>query len=213
MATGKVQTPGSGVEHAVRCYLLMLEDPSWLVAVPEYERLQQEHKQADDPLERVKLDTQLREFQRVLTERCEAAFVACAKLWADAHGVTAEAFRAEGVPAEVLRRAGFALPEERARRAQPGRRTRPSPSARDIRAAMPPGRFTIDDVQQRTQASRRAIRRVIRVMLQRDELEEVSSTEGPARPGVYRRASGSTGTPTDSPGDSTARRDADGQVG
>lgn len=181
-------TVDSAVEEAVRSYLLMLDDPSWLVAVPEYERLQQEHKQTEDPLERVKLHAQLRELERTLTERCEAGFVACAKEWADAHGVTVGAFQAEGVPAEVLRRAGFAPPEERARRAQPGRRTRASPSARDIRAAMPPGRFTIDDVQQRSQASRGVIRRVIRVMLQRGELEEVSSTEEPARAGVYRRA-------------------------
>lgn len=179
-------TVDSAVEEAVRSYLLMLDDPSWLVAVPEYERLQQEHKQADDPLERVKLHAQLRGLERSLTERCEAAFVACAKEWADAHGVTAGAFRAEGVPAEVLRRSGFALPKEQARRAQPARRTRASPSARDIRAAMPPGRFTVDDVQQRSQASRGAIRRVIRVMLQRGELEEVGSPEGPARAGVYR---------------------------
>lgn len=181
-------TVDSAVEEAVRSYLLMLDDPSWLVAVPEYERLQQEHKQTDDPLERVKLHAQLRGLERSLTERCEAGFVACAKEWADAHGVTAGAFRAEGVPAEVLRRAGFAPPEERARRAQPSNRTRTSASAsaKDIRAAMPPGRFTVDDVQQRSHAPRGAVRRVIRVMLQRGELEEVGSTEGPARAGVYR---------------------------
>lgn len=51
---------------------------------------------------------------------------------------------------------------------------------------MPSGRFTIHDVQQRSQALRGVIRRVIRVMLQRGELEEVNSTEEPGRAGVYR---------------------------
>lgn len=178
---------GGAVEAAVRGYLVMLHDRSWLTAVPEYERLRQEREQAGDPLERVRLDAELRQFERALADRCEAAFVACAKQWADAHGVTAEAFRAEGVPANVLRRAGFLLREDRARSraGSPGART--SPSTSEIRAAMPPGRFTVDDIEQRTGASRGAVRRVIRLMLQRGEIEQVGFAEGSTRARVYRR--------------------------
>lgn len=186
MDTEKRHPVGDAVEQAVRCYLVMVHDPSWLVAVPEYERLRRERDQAADPLERIKLDAQLRGLQRVLAERCEAGFVACAKQWADAHGVTAEAFRAEGVPDAVLHRAGFVLHGDR----RPTRRDRgghASRSASEIRAALPTGRFTVDDVELRSGASRGAVRRVIRLMLRRGELEEVPSAEGRRGARVYRR--------------------------
>lgn len=178
---------GTAREEAVRCYLVMVNDPSWPVAVPEYARLQRELDQTDDPLERVRLHARLRELERVLTDRGEAGFVACAKEWAEANGVTADALRGEGVPDAVLRRAGFALREDRVREKPKGSGTRRSPTTSEIRAALPPGRFTVDDVQLRIQASRGAVRRVVRLMLQRGELEELCSAEGSARAGVYRR--------------------------
>lgn len=178
---------GSADEAAVRGYLLMLHDRSWLTAVPEYERLRQERDQAADPLERVRLDGQLRQLERALADRCEAAFVACAKQWAEAHGVTAEAFRVEGVPADVLRRAGFPLREDRARSRPASQGGRASPTTSDIRAAMPPGRFTVDDIEQRTGASRGAVRRAIRLMLQRGEVEQVRPADDSTRARVYRR--------------------------
>lgn len=187
MDTEKRQPVGTAGEQAVRRYLVMVNDPSWLLAVPEYAHLTRERDQAGDPLERLKLHTRLRELERVLTERGEAEFVACAKEWAEAHGVTAEALRAEGVPAAVLRRAGFALREDRARSKQRRRGAQASPTASDIRAAMPAGRFTVDDLEQRTQAPTGAVRRVVRLMLQRGEVEQVNSADGPTRARVYRR--------------------------
>ena len=46
--------------------------------------------------------------------RAEKVFVTWAKRWADSHGVTPQAFVAEGLPKELLRRAGFSIPPERA---------------------------------------------------------------------------------------------------
>lgn len=59
-----------------------------------------------DPMERVRLMEQRRQ---LVTQRAEAeaAFVAHARAWAKENDVLREAFLAEGVPPEILDRAGL----------------------------------------------------------------------------------------------------------
>ncbi|WCO66244.1 hypothetical protein PO878_17215 [Iamia majanohamensis] len=65
----------------------------------------------------------------------EAAFVAGAKAWADAEDVPAYAFRALGVPDDVLRQAGFKLPSGGPAYGHPGGR-----AADDVPSAVAPPR-------------------------------------------------------------------------
>lgn len=181
----------AAAEQAVRAYLTALAEPTWPADDPQAERLRHELDHADDPLERVKLRGRLRQLAHDQAERREADFVARARQWAEAHGVTAEALRAEGVPADVLRRAGFTLREDQ----RPRTRRRPEraaarPSDGDIRAAVPPTAFTLADVQASTGASEGAVRRVVRVMLARGEVEDLGPSHddaGDPAARVYRR--------------------------
>lgn len=193
MDTDKRHAVDSAAEQAVRAYLVALQDPSSLMDDAEVQRLRHDLARIHDPLERLKTRARLEERRRCLAERAEAGFVACAKPWADAQDVTAEAFRAEGVPAAVLRRAGFSLREDQRRR--PRRRPRPTatrPSVSDIRAAIPhTGTFTLADIQDQTRAPEAAVRRVVRLMIARGEVEDLEEGRDDADDAqgrrVYRR--------------------------
>lgn len=147
---------------AVRDYVAALRDPSTLVDEDAIAGLHAKLDQTSDHVERLKLRQQLLDLQDPPLERYEAAFVEHAKAWANATGVTAAAFVAEGVPAGVLRRAGFSgVAHGSTRRTAARRAARGRVSADEVRAAIPTGTFTVKDVREASGASAGVVRRVL----------------------------------------------------
>jgi tryptophanase len=182
-------------QAAVQNYLISLRDPSALRDDDAITTLQETIDQTDDALERLTLRQQLLDLQHPPLEKYEAAFVEHAKAWADDTGVTADAFKAEGVPAAVLRRAGFRRvtngDTRRTPRAGQPSRTRRRVSADEVRAAIPSGTFTVKDVQQASGASAAIVRRVISEEVDAGNLTDEGPDPkhaGPGRaPTVYQR--------------------------
>ena len=188
-------------DAAVRNYLTALHDPVALRDDAAIADLQAKIGQADDELERLQLRQQLLDLESPSTDGYEDAFVEHAKAWADAAGISAEAFVAEGVPAAVLRRAGFrgvsgGRRSTRSRRTTTATRpasTRSRVSADEVRAAIPSSSFTVKDLQERSGASAAVVRRVIQEEVAagniRDEGSDPDHT-GPGRaPMLYRNVS------------------------
>jgi tryptophanase len=149
-------------QAAVRNYLISLRDPSALRDDDAIADLHSRIEQTDDDVERLRLRQQLLDLQDPPLEQYEAAFVEHAKAWADDTGVTADAFVAEGVPAGVLRRAGFrGVTDGGTRRTRRTTTRRRRVSADEVRAAIPVGTFTVKDVQDASGASAAVVRRVI----------------------------------------------------
>jgi hypothetical protein len=154
----------STAEQAVRMYLIALSDPSSLVDQEQIAALEKQLHDTDDQLERVVVRQQLMEARKPSVERSEDAFVTHAKAWADERGVTARAFTEEGVPAAVLRRAGFSVAGGRGRpagRSQRGGQRRSRVTVDQIRAAIPKGTFTVKMLEDASGASVASVRKVI----------------------------------------------------
>ncbi|MDP8971512.1 MAG: hypothetical protein M3N52_13630 [Actinomycetota bacterium] len=153
-------------DRAVRDYLVALKDLAALRDQDQLSELQRQLEESTDPVKRLQLRQELLELESPSLQRYEDDFVAHAKNWADEHEVGPDAFAAEGVPASVLRRAGFRVGGRRhagvqrrpAARAGRGRRR---VSADEIRAAIPKGPFTARQLQERSGASAAVVRRVL----------------------------------------------------
>jgi hypothetical protein len=186
-------------ETAVRNYLLSVRDPSALRDDSAITDLKAKLEQSGDELERLQLRQQLLDMESPSLERYEDAFVEHAKAWADKTGISGEAFTAEGVPAAVLRRAGFRgvggggggrrRSTTRSTTARVGTRSRVS--ADEVRSAIPTGTFTVKDLQERSGASAAVVRRIIQEEVDAGRLTvEGPDTDhsGPGRaPTVYKR--------------------------
>lgn len=186
-------------ETAVRNYLLSVRDPGALRDDDAIADLKTKLEQSDDELERLQLRQQLLDLESPPLERYEDAFVEHAKAWAEQTGISSDAFVAEGVPASVLRRAGFRnvdggrrRPTTRSTSSRTGT-TRTRVSAEEVRSAIPTGTFTVKDLQEHSGASAAVVRRVIqeevdagRVTVEGPDPDH----SGPGRaPTVYRRQS------------------------
>ena len=183
-------------QEAVRNYLISLRDPSALRDENAIADLHSRIDHTDDDVERLKLRQQLLELQNPPLDLYEAAFVDHAKAWAETTGVTADAFVAEGVPAGVLRRAGFrGVTNGRTRRTR--RSTARTTTGRrrvradEVRAAIPTGTFTVKDVQEASGASAAVVRRVIGEEVDADSVTDQGPDPDHAGPGraptVYQR--------------------------
>jgi hypothetical protein len=150
-------------EQAIRNYLTILNDPRALHE-QDISELETKIDATDDPVERLRLRARIEVAKNPDTSKYEDAFVKHAKDWADEHGVSAEAFRAEGVPPATLRRAGFRVRGDGRKRAA-SRRTvgdrRKRVDAGQVRNAIPRGKFTARDVQDATGAAAAVVRRVL----------------------------------------------------
>jgi hypothetical protein len=184
-------------ENAVRNYLLSVRDPSALRDDTAITDLKAKLEQSGDELERLQLRQQLLDMESPSLERYEDAFVEHAKAWADKSSISGEAFAAEGVPASVLRRAGFrgvgggGRRRSTTRSSAPRVGTRSRVSADEVRAAIPSGTFTVKDLQERSGASAAVVRRIISEEVDANRLTiEGPDTDhsGPGRaPTVYKR--------------------------
>lgn len=185
-------------ETAVRNYLLSVRDPAALRDDDAINDVKAKLEQSDDELERLQLRQQLLDMESPSLDRYEDAFVEHAKAWADKTGISGEAFAAEGVPATVLRRAGFRGVGGRTRRSGSSRAaaatrttTRSRVSADEVRSAIPSGTFTVKDLQERSGASAAVVRRIIQEEVDAGNLSDQGSDpdhSGPGRaPTVYKR--------------------------
>lgn len=183
-------------ETAVRNYLLSIRNPGALRDESAIATLQSKLEESNDELERLQLRQQLLDSESPSLERYEDGFVEHAKQWADGTGVSADAFVAEGVPAAVLRRAGFrgvggGGRRRAASRAAGGRTTtRSRVSSDEVRAAIPSGAFTVKDLQERSGASAAVVRRVISEEVEAGNVSDEGPDpdhSGPGRaPAIYR---------------------------
>lgn len=94
-------------EDAVRRYLLFLEDPASLVDEDAVRRAEAAVESAGDPLARLHALADLEHARQADSDAVTEDFVAAAKEYAEAQSIPLAAFRAAGVPDDVLRRAGF----------------------------------------------------------------------------------------------------------
>lgn len=174
---------------AVRTYLIALRDPSTLRDESQLAQLQSELDSSGDELERLRLRQQIFDLETPSISRYEEEFITHAKAWADEHGITGRAFEAEGVPAQVLRRAGLAA----ARGGRKGRRTgtRSRVTVDEVRALIPRGSFTIRTLQETSGASPAVVRKVVNEELANGRLKEVGPDpdhRGPGRsPTLYKK--------------------------
>lgn len=185
-------------ESAVRNYLTALRDPSSLRDDNNIDELQRRLESASDELERLQLRQQILDSENPSVDRFEGDFVTHAKSWADSHGVSSKAFEAEGVPAAVLRKAGFRATGRRGAgatarpRARAGGRTRTRVTVDEVRAAIPRGTFTIKDLQAKSGASPAVVRKVVQEELASGGLTTAGTDpdrRGPGRaPTLYQRA-------------------------
>lgn len=127
--------------------------------------------------------------QRLLARAAaERDFVAVGKRWADEHGVTVSAFLAEGVPADLLRAAGFKVSQSDS-----------DPSSADraalhqsIWSVMPAHQpFTIEGLAARADRPRRVVQQAVDRAVEEGVLAVVAVSEVQGRPGLasflYRR--------------------------
>jgi hypothetical protein len=149
-------------DDAVRRYLDALRDPSLLVDHDAIEETRSRLAEESDTLERVRLQQRLIDVQSPSADRYEDDFVTHAQAWSAEHEVGVKAFQEEGVPTEVLRRAGFQVTGgRRGRRASSGTR-RKRVSSEDVRSAIPAtGTFTAKSLQETSGASAGVVRKVI----------------------------------------------------
>ena len=178
-------------ERPIRDYLTVLNNPA-VLHTNDVRELEAQINGTDDPVERLRLRGKIEQVKKPDTSKYEGAFVKHATSWAKEHGVTRYAFRAEGVPPAVLRKAGFTVRGDgrkrtRGRRGTGTRRSRVS--AEQVRKAIPRGNFTIKDVQQASGASPAVVRRIVQEELQAGNVTDAGPApdhQGPGRaPTIY----------------------------
>jgi len=190
--------PNAAAESAVRDYLRALKDPSSLRDEAAINDLTKRLESSDDALERLRLRQQLLDAEAPDVQRLEEAFVTHAKAWADDIPISVNAFSAEGVAPDVLRRAGFPVSGGNGRRGRAPRagaapRTRRSRvTVEEVRAAIPDGTFTIKTLQEISGASPAVVRKVVAEEESAGRLRSEGTDpdhRGPGRaPVLYRKA-------------------------
>lgn len=186
----------SGAETAVRDYLRALHDPSSLRDDDQIAELTQKLESSQDGVERLRIRQTLMDAETPAVERYEDEFVTHARAWADETGVGVKAFTDEGVPNDVLRRAGFSIAGGRGRRPRnatsaPTRARRSRVTVEDVRTAIPGGTFTIKTLQDASGASPAVVRKVVAEEEQAGRLRNEGTDpdhRGPGRaPVLYRK--------------------------
>lgn len=182
----------SAPENAIRNYLTALRDPASLRDEKKIADLRAQLEAASDEIERLRLRQAIIDAQSPSVDGAEEAFVAGAKEWAARVGITERAFLEEGVPPQVLRRAGFKVAGGRGRPAgRSSGRTRTRVSAEAVRGAIPRGAFTIKQLQESSGASAAVVRKVVQEEEAAGRLVKAGtepSAGGPGRtPTLYKR--------------------------
>lgn len=189
---GRKRTAGSAPQRAVAdtsdppsvvaSYLQALNDPAALIDEQQVARLERElAEERSDYLRRLELRTELRRAQVPPLDELERAFVTVAKAWADEHGIAAEAFRLEGVPANVLSKAGFRLPASAttpARQRPPGEHRQRIPLGAVLAAAEQLPVLTTRSLQAASGCSEKPARKAIRRLWDEGRITERRTSSG-----------------------------------
>lgn len=181
MATAKNQ------EEAVRRYLLYINNPGELVDQDKIGELQKKLDESEDPVERIKLRNDIERTKKPPADEVEADFVAVAKQWADQHGISAEALKAEGVKPAVLRKAGFSVAGGRrgttASKRSGGNRASKDDVTKHVTNKRSGSQFTLNQVMEATGASRSTAGQVISALTDEGKIKKVGKAEhaGPGR--------------------------------
>lgn len=184
-------------EASIRNYLSALADPASLRDDQAIEAAEKALEEESDPIERLRLQQDLIRLREPSLESAEDAFVTHAKAWADEVGISGKALAAEGVPAAVLRRAGFSVSGGRGRRSSSSSRKPASGGSgkrvttEEVIESMPSGTFTVKMLQEISGASPGVVRKAIGQELEKGDLVEEGTDpdhSGPGRaPTLYRR--------------------------
>jgi len=102
-------------EDAVRRYLAWIDDPASVVDQEAVTQAEDAFAKASDPLDRLHAAAALERARTADGVALTFRFVENAWTYASAEGIPVEAFRALGVPDDVLSQAGFEVPRGRGR--------------------------------------------------------------------------------------------------
>jgi hypothetical protein len=179
----------ASAEEAVRRYLLFLDDPTKLRDEAEVQRRTVAVLEANDPIEKLRALTALEEASAIDEQALRDAFVAHAGRWAEANGISVQAFLQLNVPADLLSAAGFEVPTRRARRATPNpietaatptTTRRPSVSTTEIKDAVltfvEP--FTLNEVMAKVGGSPMTVRKAIDDLIAAGQVEKRGTVPG-----------------------------------
>lgn len=161
-------------DEAVRTYLAALRDPESLRDDDKVSALKEQLESTDDPLERLKVRAELERAADIGPEDYEEGFIKHAQEWAKANDVPVSVFKAEGVPADVLNRAGFAVeaPKKAAASKSTGRSRVSSDTVRDAIRNMA-DTFTTSDIEEATGASYNTVRKMVAELQEAGTVEEI----------------------------------------
>ena len=180
------------VTKALSAYMRAVADPTSLIDQDKIESMRAELASTTDPVNRLVLRNQIRAAEVPDLTALAEPFVQHARAWAQEVGAGPEDFAAEGVPAEVLRQAGFAVASDGARRGQRSNGTRTRVSSSQILSAIPKGAFTIRSLVESTGASIGAVRSALQGQIAEVAVTEIGPDDsfgGPGRrPTLYQRA-------------------------
>lgn len=170
--------------EAVRSYLTALRDPESLKDDAAIESKTSELEEADDVIARLKLQEELRDLMAPSLESAEDDFVVHAKAWADEAGISSDAFIAEGVPAAVLKRAGFASVRAGGKKARSTtRRSGTRVTTEEVIAAIPNSAFTVKQLGNTSGASAAVVRKAINLEVDAGRVTELGSDPDHSGPG------------------------------
>lgn len=173
---------------AIRNYITLLNDPDKLVDQDRIEALEQQLQDETDPLGRVQVRSELERAKRPKEDEYRKDFVENVKSWADENGISPEALKAEGVPTDVLREAGFKVGQAKRKQSSKkqtqsrSRRVSPEEIERVLNEQTEP--FSIAEIAKVSGASNSTVRKVVRNKVEAGDLVEAGTrdTDGPGRP-------------------------------
>jgi hypothetical protein len=178
-------------QESIRAYLTFLDDPFSLIDAKKINEIETAVAAAQDPIEKLKLLSDLERAKSVDGTILKSAFVTHAKPWATENGVTAEAFRTMGVSTEVLVAAGFTgLRNSKTRKNSPGKSTRatvraPGVKSDGIQSSVLAKRtvFTIKEITTETGSTTATVTKVINALLDIGKVKEVGPLTNPGARG------------------------------
>lgn len=161
-------------DEAIRRYLNFLSDPTTLRDADEITKLQSKVDAATDPVDRLKALGAVERAKEVDGGAAREDFIAVARDWADEHGVTADHFRAMGVPAADLAAAGFRVSGGRRGRATAAKRSRRVP-VDDIKAKLGTVRstFSVRDLEAASGGTNATVRKALAELVEEGKARKI----------------------------------------
>lgn len=180
-------------EEAVRTYLLYVQDPTQLRNDKLIASQIAVVRKATDPIEKLVAIADLERLTDVDEKPLREAFVAQALAWAETNHIPASAFTELGVAPDVLRSAGFKVPQG-AQRGKARAKRRRGPSREKVRAAIlrwPGDTFVMTDITSAADVNDSVASRVLQSMVKASEVEYLGRQERPVgwkgpTPKIYR---------------------------